>query len=434
MTDIGSENSTGTGKYHRLVKIDFQVRAISFAALFVVIGVHMWGRGYGGLAWTSLALQFLLYPHLLFWRARRAPNSLQAEQVNLVVDALLLGVWAAALEFPLWIAYTLFMGTLLNNAMYRGVRGAVGALFAFSLGALAWVLVYGFEFSPQTEPGAIALCMLGLSVYVVGVGNIVFAQYRKLRETRNALRLSEEHYRIITENAGDLIAMLDARGRWVYANPAYRRLLDEEALAIGADALVHLRPEDRDVTRAELEQAVQTGESRAFLYRLIATDGNEHEFQAKAKSFVHAGTQRIVLVSTDVTELRKRDEKLAIQANVFENMSEAMLIVAADGTIVSVNRAYTALTGYSEEEVSGRPESEFRTALQPAEFYDEIRDTLLRQGHWTGTSWCRRKDAGIYREWRSISAIRDEAGNVTHFVSFLADVSQSAHPDRAPGR
>jgi PAS domain S-box-containing protein len=276
--------------------------------------------------------------------------------------------------------------------------------------------------------------MLGLSVYVVGVGNIVFAQYRKLRDTRKALLQSEEHYRIITENAGDLIAMLDAEGRWVYANPAYRRLLDEEALQIGGDALARVRPEDLDETRAVLQQAIETGESGGFLYRLIAADGREHEFQAKAKSFLHAGSPRIVLVSTDVTELRKRDEKLAIQANVFENMSEAMLIVAADGVIVSVNRAYTALTGYGEEEVNGRPEAEFRTALQPPEFYDEIRETLVRQGYWSGTSWCRRKDGSIYREWRSVSAIRDAAGQITHYVAFLADVSQSGHPDRGPAR
>ena len=166
----------------------------------------------------------------------------------------------------------------------------------------------------------------------------------------------------------------------------------------------------------------------------MGADGKEREFQAKAKSFAHAGVPRIVVVSTDITELRQRDKKLAIQANVFENMSEAMLIIAIDGTIVSVNRAYTALTGYSEEELLGKPESEFRTALQPPEFYEEIRDSLQRQGYWAGTSWCRRKDAGIYREWRSISAIRDAAGSTTHFVAFLADVSQSAHPERALAR
>jgi len=175
-----------TQKIHRLVRIDYQVRAASFAALFVTIGVHVWSRDYSGLAWALLALQFLVYPHLLFWRARRAAHSLKAEQGNLLLDSLLLGIWACALEFPAWIAFTLFLGTLLNNVMYRGVRGGLGALLAFSLGALGWGLVAGFKVSPDTNFWAAALCMLGLSVYVTGVGNIVFAQYRKLRATRCA--------------------------------------------------------------------------------------------------------------------------------------------------------------------------------------------------------------------------------------------------------
>jgi len=417
-------------KYHRFVRIFYQIRATAFAVLFVAMGMQMLGRDYGGLAWALLALQFLAYPHLLFWRARRARDSLKAEHANLLLDCLLLGIWVAALEFPTWIAFPIFLGTTLNNAMNRGWRGALGALLAFVAGALAWGLVAGFKVSPQTEPVAAGLCLLGLFVYVIGLGNIAFAQSLKLRDTREALRRREEHYRIITENAGDLIAMLDAEGRWVYANPAHRRLLAEAALEIGTDALAHLHPDDRDATRALLEKAIQTGASQEFLYRLIATDGNEHEFQAKAKSFAHAGDQRIVVVSTDVTELRQRDKTLAIQANVFENMAEAMMIVAADGTILSVNRAYTAVTGYGAEEVCGRSETAFRTALQPPEFYDQIQLGLERQGYWTGNFWCRRKDASIYREWRNISAIRDVAGRVTHYVVFFADVSQSAHPDR----
>jgi len=420
-----------TKKYHRLVRIDYQVRAIAFAALFIPIGLHIWGRGYGGLAWTLLVLQFLVYPHVLFWRARRAPNSLAAEQGNLLLDALLLGIWSAALEFPLWIVFTLFLGASLNNAINRGGRGAMKALAAFAFGAIAWGLVSGFKISPDTDFWTTALCIVGLLVYATGVGNIVFAQNRKLRDTRNALRQSEEHYRIITEHAGDLIAMLDAAGRWLYANPAYRRLLPETALHIGADALAHLHAEDREATRALLEKAIQTGESQAFLYRLVATDGNEHEFQAKAQSFTHAGAPRIVIVSTDITELRQRDKKLAIQANVFENMAEAMMIVAAEGIILSVNRAFSAITGYGADEACGKSESGFRTALQPAEFYDEIHLALERRGYWTGTTWCRRRDESIYREWRNISAIRDTAGRATHYVHFFADVSQSAHPEHA---
>jgi len=420
-----------TQQYHRFVRIFYQIRAGAFAGLFIAIGMQMRGRGYGELAWALLALQFLVYPHLLFWRARRARDSLRAEHANLLLDCVLLGVWMAALEFPTWIAFPVFLGTTLNNAMNRGWRGALGALLGFSFGALAWSLAAGFKVSPQTDVVAAALCLLGLFVYVIGLGNIAYAQSRKLRDTREMLRQREEHYRIITENAEDLIAMLDAGGRWVYANPAYRRVLSEAALQAGTDALAGLNAEDREGARAVLDKAIQTGESQEFFYRLMATDGNEHEFQAKAKSFAHAGVTRTVVVSTDITALRQRDRKLAIQANVFENMAEAMMIVAADGIILSVNRAFTSVTGYAAEEVCGQPETAFRTALQPAEYYEQIQRALESRGYWTGTSWCRRKDASIYREWRNISAIRDAQGHATHYVVFFADVSQSAHPDRA---
>ena len=423
-----------TQQYHRFVRLFYQIRATAFAALFIAIGVQIWGRDYGAIAWVLLALQFLVYPHLLFWRARTAPDSLKAEHANLLLDCLLLGIWISALGFPTWIALPVFLGTALNNAINRGWRGALGALLAFAFGALAWGLVAGFKLSPQTDPVAAALCLTGLFAYVIGLGNIAFTQSRKLRDMRETLRQSEEHYRIITENAGDLIAMLDAEGRWVYASPSYKRLLPEAGLEIGADALAHLRPEDREATRALLQKAVQSGEPQKFLYGLTAADGLAHEFQAIAKSFSHAGAARVVIVSTDITELRQRDKKLAVQADVFENMAEAMMIVGADGTIISVNRAFTTLTGYGEEDVCGKPESEFHTALQPPEFYDDIRDTLKRQGYWTGTSWCRRKDASIYREWRSISAIRDTAGHTTHYVVFFADASQSTHPERPPAR
>jgi hypothetical protein len=55
-----------------------------------------------------LALQFLVYPHLLFWRAR-GPDSLKAEHANLLLDCLLLGIWISA-RVSTWIAFPIFWG------------------------------------------------------------------------------------------------------------------------------------------------------------------------------------------------------------------------------------------------------------------------------------------------------------------------------------
>jgi PAS domain S-box-containing protein len=414
--------------YHRLVRVYYQVRASAFAALFVAIALHMWGQSYGPIAWTLLALQFLAYPHLLFLFARNAEKSLDVEFRHLMLDSALVGVWAAALEFPIWVAFTLFLGTTLSNAINRGARGAALALVAFGSGALSWGTLAGFRFSPDTTLPVTVLCLVGLSIYVVGLGIIVFAQNRKLRSAREALRQSEERYRLITENAGDLIAVLDAQGQVAYASPSYRRLLPASALAAGDNALAHVHEGDREAMRASLSKAVQSGEALELPYRLNAADGSTREFQATVKSLAYEGVPKALVVSIDVTELRRRDKVLEVQAQAFENMAEAMMITSADGLILSVNRAFETITGYSAAEVVGRPESDFRLALQPSEFYDEIRDTLVRQGYWAGSSWCRRGDASLYREWRSISVIRDKGGQITHYVSIFMEISE---PPRA---
>src|ERR1700694_5862310 len=91
----------------RLARINYAVRSGAFAYFFVAIGVHLWEHQAGAVAWTLLALQFLVYPHAVYWRALRSPQPNRAERDNLLLDSALLGIWAAALAFPTWIAYIL---------------------------------------------------------------------------------------------------------------------------------------------------------------------------------------------------------------------------------------------------------------------------------------------------------------------------------------
>ncbi|MFA7282454.1 MAG: PAS domain S-box protein [Sterolibacterium sp.] len=420
MQNSSPQRQAENSKYSGMVRTYYMVRSVSFAALFVIIGLHIEGHGHSLPSWGMLALQCLVYPHLVYYRSRTAEDPLRAELSSALLDSLLVGIWSAALGFPTWIAFTLFIGTALNNVMNRGWRGALMALGAYCAGAVGWIVIGGFHASPETDPSVTSLCLIGLAVYVLGLGNIVFAQNSKLRATRAALRKSEEDYRLITENAGDLIAMLDADGRWVYTSPSYRRLLSEEALQGGLSALISVHPEDRDRVRSQLLKAVECGDSQEFLYRLIGADGSANEFQATVNAFEQGGVRKAVMVSIDITELRERDKTLAVQAHAFENMAEGMMIAAADGIILSVNRAFTTVTGYSKEDVLGKPEDEFRTAMQPPKFYEDIRAALKQRGYWAGTTWCRRKDQQLQRERRSISAIRDESGRITHIIHFFA--------------
>src|SRR5690242_20040574 len=103
------EKSTVGG---RLARTHYTVRTASFAYSFLVIGLVLWERGAGPLAWGLLALQFLVYPQLAYLHAVSSHDSQRAEIGNLYFDSLSLGVWVAALGFPTWIAYAALFSTI----------------------------------------------------------------------------------------------------------------------------------------------------------------------------------------------------------------------------------------------------------------------------------------------------------------------------------
>ena len=104
-------------------------------------------------------------------------------------------------------------------------------------------------------------------------------------------------------------------------------------------------------------------------------------------------------------------------------MAEAMVITNAAGRILTVNHAFSAhhrLRGRGGAGPARR--ASFARAMQPQSFYDELYAEVLRSDHWHGSTWCRRRDGTVYREWRSVSAVRDADGRVTHFVAVFREV------------
>ena len=206
--------------------------------------------------------------------------------------------------------------------------------------------------------------------------------------------------------------------------PSYGRILSAADLVIGGDAFRNLHEEDQFRVRGALQVVVRSGETCRLRMRLHTVNGDVRRFEA----LVHPVREEngaiggAVFAARDVTELRDREEQLEIAAHAFECMTEAMVISNAAGRLLTVNRSFTRITGYAPVEVLGRHENEFRNAMQPASFYDDLYATVLRTGHWHGTTWCRRRDGTVYREWRSVSAVRDAEERITHFVTLFREL------------
>jgi diguanylate cyclase (GGDEF)-like protein/PAS domain S-box-containing protein len=130
-------------------------------------------------------------------------------------------------------------------------------------------------------------------------------------------------------------------------------------------------------------------------------------------------------------ERRRTEEKLRQVACVFESTSEGIVLADAQARILAVNRAFTEITGYRESEVLGQNPRILQSGRHDPAFYRALWSELLATGQWRGEVWNRRKDGEVYPEWLNLSAVRDAAGNTTHYVAVFSDVGHIKRTQQA---
>ncbi len=129
--------------------------------------------------------------------------------------------------------------------------------------------------------------------------------------------------------------------------------------------------------------------------------------------------------------LRQRDEalhtsrqNLHLAEKVIESSLDGILITDADARIISVNPAFTRLTGYRAQDVLGKTPAVLSSGRHDAAFYAQMWSCLRSNGYWQGEVWNRRKNGELYPELLTITAITDEAGDLTHYAALFSDISQ----------
>ncbi|TCK61859.1 PAS domain S-box-containing protein/diguanylate cyclase (GGDEF)-like protein [Seleniivibrio woodruffii] len=126
----------------------------------------------------------------------------------------------------------------------------------------------------------------------------------------------------------------------------------------------------------------------------------------------------------EIDERIEKERQLLLAASVIENTIEGITVTDCFGTIQKVNPAFTEITGYEPEEVIGKTPRILKSDKHDEDFYKIMWGNLITKGTWSGEIWNRRKNGDAYPEWLSINAIRDEFGNITHFVAVFHDISE----------
>ncbi|MBF0158039.1 MAG: PAS domain S-box protein [Magnetococcales bacterium] len=194
---------------------------------------------------------------------------------------------------------------------------------------------------------------------------------------------------------------------WMVINRIVRPMA---AIAHVADCL---RQGDTTATIPNCDVADETGILARSLRDLVAT------LESQKVDLLSLNQQ----LQADIVYRIQVEEQLRLSAQVFENSIEGIVITDSQERIISVNKAFLYVTGFSAEEVIGQTPRMLKSGRQDAQFYQQMWRSLQENGSWQGEVWNRRKSGEVFPEWLTISAMKRDDGQIGYYIALFTDIS-----------
>jgi diguanylate cyclase (GGDEF)-like protein/PAS domain S-box-containing protein len=345
---------------------------------------------------------WLLIASLLAWFAFINDDAMSGHSLPLALLTLPLFAWAA-LRF--------------------GKTGAALAGLCFSVIA-AWSTAAGHGpfIMPNTQASLLLLWSYMATTVLTGL--LITALLAERRRVEGNLRASEIKLRGLYELSPLGIALADMDGRYVEFNQAFQDICGYSADELKAVDYWTLTPRKYAADEArQLESLERTGRYGPYEKEYIRKDGSLIPLRLNGMLITGDDGQRYIWsLVEDITDSKRLEADLRVAATAFESQ-EGIMVTNAQGVILRINKAFIKDTGYTVEEVVGKTPRLFNSGQHEAAFYEEMWQSLQREGYWQGEIRDRRKNGEIYPKWMTITAVKNE-GVTTHYVSTHNDITQ----------
>lgn len=257
-------------------------------------------------------------------------------------------------------------------------------------------------------------------------------QNQALKDTYQSLLNGKNNYSQLFDQAPAGYLALDQQGRILKANLTFRDMLNIGNLNIEGQHLtrfVHTndwamfnsrypaffnKPENKTIELCLLKQAAQKTPVRVQLNARLITEQSEGE---QLQPY-------LLVIAVDITERHELEVEKNLAARVFEASDEAIIITDEDSRILTINRAFTDITGFQHSEVIGRTLISVLFTTKGIKIFQAIRSTLVSCGRWKGEVEYLRRDGSPMTAAMSVSCINDISGKIQNCIVIFADITQ----------
>lgn len=265
----------------------------------------------------------------------------------------------------------------------------------------------------------------GNPAYLLGISEDITEQLQAQNELLEEKNRAERYLQIseaiiVGIDSNECISLINRRGCELLKS-------SEEAL-VGKnwfDTVVPKRDREKvnDIYKKIMANEMELAEY--YENEIVATDGEVfyiawHNTMQKSPSGEIEG---VLSSGIDITYRKFMEDQLRMSGAVFESTNQGVIVTDKDHMIVSVNPAFTTITGYDADEVIGKSFSHFKSESQDDSYFQKLWTEIKQTGQWKGEIWDRRKNGEAFPSWQSISSIVNVLGELTHYVSVFSDIT-----------
>ena len=138
----------------------------------------------------------------------------------------------------------------------------------------------------------------------------------------------------------------------------------------------------------------------------------------------------IIHICADITVQKQKEIQLEQSSVFYENSNEGIIVTNTKGKIISVNKSFCKITGFTKDEALGKTPNILNSGIHDKNFYEEMWESLKNNSSWQGEIWNKRKNGEIYPEWLSIAKAFNPKYKEEFFIAIFTDITSLKEADK----